>query len=91
MKATQHHMAFVNFTKKELFDMVEREIRSKFPHLLTDLKWEWEELDIVNDIHKKTDEDLVVTTVFAKREEVLPPTVDSQPQVVYVRVNDVCR
>lgn len=92
MKATSHEMAFIHFTRGELDAMIKREIMAKFPHLFTDLRWEWEECWFSDKINTATmkDEDEAIHCTFARREEPLK-AVDGAAKVVYVAVNEVCR
>lgn len=92
MQATKHEMAFIKFTHKDVEEMIRREIMLKYPHLLKDLSWEWEECYFSKDINSVTakDEDEAIQCTFAKREEPLK-AVDSRPDVVYISVNEVCR
>jgi hypothetical protein len=93
MKATQSQMAFISFSFKDFEDMVKRAVMEKHPHLFTDKTWEWEDMHVANGINhmlERSEEEAIHMT-FAKHEEPLKITVDSQPQVVYVRVNETCR
>ncbi len=93
MTGTKTEMAFIKFTRAEFEDMVMREIKSRYPFLTDDKRWEWEDVSLSKDVFSPdTSNDKIVLELFyTKREEPLPVTVDSHPSVVYVRVNEVCR
>jgi hypothetical protein len=70
-----------------------REIKSRYPFLTDDKRWEWEDVNLSKDVFSPdtSNDKIVLELIYTKREEPLPVTVDNSPGVVYVRVNEVCR
>jgi hypothetical protein len=90
MKAEKSEMVSIEFSKAELLELINNAIKAKYPYLLDEKAWQWDDFFIEKDIATKPfpDDKMAVLCMFS-REVAMP--LDNDPRVVYVRVNEVCR
>jgi uncharacterized protein YqgQ len=67
MKTIKHEMFSVEMTNKELEELVNQHIFSKYPHLKDESVWSWEDFDIKFD-YKEQDK-VAVFSMWAKNTE----------------------
>ena len=73
MTGTKSEMAFVKFTKDELYCLLERAVKEKYPDLIRDTRWVWEDVSMSAgiDSHDFDDNRVAVELIFTKHEEPL--------------------
>ena len=93
MKAEKTEMVAIEFTKKELLELIDNAIKAKYPYLLDEKVWRWDDFFIEKDIANSAFEDnkMAVYSMFSRDGLMTERPVDKAPQVVYVAVNEVCR
>lgn len=93
MKAEKTEMVNVEFTKAELQELIDNAIKAKYPYLLDEKVWSWDDFFIEKDIANNSfpDDKMAVWSMFVKKTSVMDKPLDNDPRVVYVRVNEVCR
>jgi hypothetical protein len=93
MKAEKHEMVSIEFTKAELLELIDNAIKAKYPYLLDEKVWRWDDFFIEKDIANSAFEDnkMAVYSMFSRDGVMVEKPVDKAPKVVYVAVQDVCR
>jgi hypothetical protein len=90
MKALKHEMIMIEFTKKDLVDIIEREIFTKYPQLKNKSVWCWEDFFIAKDICNTTfaDSNVAVNATFSKGDITLD---DNKCCGVKCSSSEICR
>lgn len=93
MKAEKTEMVAIEFTKKELLELIDNAIKAKYPYLLDEKVWQWDDFFIDKEIHHNSfpDDKMAVFSMFSRSGVMAEKPLDNDPRVVYVRVNEVCR
>lgn len=93
MKAEKTEMVAIEFTKAELLELIDNAIKAKYPYLLDEKVWRWDDFFIEKDIANSTfpDDKMAVYSMFSRSGVMVEKPLDSNPRVVYVAVNEVCR
>lgn len=93
MKAEKTEMVAIEFTKKELLELIDNAIKAKYPYLLDEKVWSLDDSFIEKDITNNSfpDDKMAVWSMFVKKTSVMDKPLDSGTKVVYVAVNEVCR
>jgi predicted transposase YdaD len=93
MKAEKTEMVAIEFTKAELLELIDNAIKAKYPELLDEKVWQWDDFHIEKEIHHITfpDDKMAVYSMFSRSGVMAEKPLDSTPKVVYVAVQDVCR
>lgn len=93
MKADKHEMVSIEFTKKELLELIDNAIKAKYPYLLDEKVWCWDDFFIEKDIATQAfnDDRMAVYSMFSRNAPVDEKPLDSSPRVVYVDIHEVCR
>ena len=78
MKATKNEMVFIEFTKREIEELIEAAVKQKHPHLFTDTKWKWEDLSLAADFSNIDETEVGAQLTFSKRAEPLTNPDDSR-------------
>ncbi len=70
MRALKHEMIMIEFTKKDLVDIIEREIFTKYPQLKDEDVWCWEDFFIEKSIADSSfaDSKVAINSTFSRRD-----------------------
>lgn len=93
MKAEKTEMVTIEFTKGELEELIESAIRAKYPQLLDEKLWEWDDFFIEKEVHTSQfpKDKMAVYSLFSKKVSMAVKPLDNGDRVVYVDVREVCR
>ena len=93
MKTEKHEMVSIEFTKAELQELIDNAIKAKYPALLDEKIWSWDDFFIEKEIHHNTfpDDKMAVYSMFSRTTDMSTTAVDKRPDVVYIAINEVCR
>ena len=93
MKAEKTEMVSVEFSKDELLALINSAIKAKYPVLLDEKIWQWDDFFIEKEIANSTfpDDKMAVFCMFSRNDSVDEKPLDNPSRVVYVDIHEVCR